>query len=152
MTELKVPQVGSQAGYSLIEVLVVASLVSILMSIAALNFRELESPADSAGRALLAYFKSVQGKAMATTSTYTVHAVSPTEIRAVSASACSSAEQVEDAQLRFRLPSGARLVNTDWITCYNSRGLANNSIDISVRDSTVTKVIHLVLGGGIKLE
>ncbi len=142
----------SQRGYSLIEVVVVASLIAVLTGLAALNFKELESPATSAGRAMFSYFKTVQGKAMATTSTYTVSAVSSTEIRATSATACSSEDQTEDLQLRFRLPDGAHLVQTDWATCYNSRGLANNSVDLSIQDSATTKILHLVLGGGIKLE
>ncbi|NMC64342.1 MAG: type II secretion system protein [SAR324 cluster bacterium] len=141
-----------ETAYSLIELLVALSLFSVLCSLAVIDYTELQNPADNAGRAMYAYFKTVQGKSMATTSTYTVWPVSSTEIRATSAASCSSAEQLIDAELRFVLPSGAHIGNLDWQICYNSRGLANNSADISVNDSRVSRVLRLALGGGVKLE
>lgn len=143
---------SEERAYSLIELIVALALFSVLCGFAVINLTELQNPADNAGRAMYAYFKAVQGKAMATTSTYTVWPISSTEIRATFAVSCSSANQVIDTDLRFVLPSGAHMGNLDWQLCYNSRGLANSSADISVNDSRVNRVLRLALGGGIKLE
>ena len=147
MVEMK-----NSSAYSLIEVVIVMSLLSILCGLATLNYTELQNPADNASRAMLAYFKAVQGKAMATTSTYTLSPLGNAAIRATFSTSCSSVTQNEDLSLRFKLPDGALLGNLSWQVCYNSRGLANNSVDIPVNDSRVSRTLRVTLGGGLKLE
>ena len=141
-----------ERGFSIIEILTVISILAGLFLITSLNYRDLNSAAQSGSRELFSYLKTVQGKAMATTSTITVFPQTSRRLTAQSATSCSSAQRVEDRRLALELPPGASLSSTNWSICFNSRGLADNSVDIMIADERVTKALHVGLGGGIKLE
>jgi hypothetical protein len=43
-------------------------------------------------------------------------------------------------------------MSTGWSLCYNSRGLSNNSANITVSNGTTSKTVQVVLGGGVQIQ
>lgn len=142
----------SQRGFSLLELMVTMGLVTVLLGIAAMSFRELSSAERNGAEQLAGFLKQARAKAVNSTLAYTVFP-DPSDsghVIATRGTACS-APQTVDSALELELPTGAELAATGWSICYTPRGLSQNSADIVVRHGSDTKTVRVVLGGGAKV-
>ena len=149
-------------GFSLVELLVVLSIMAIGLSIAALNLRPLSAPLKSATNGVAGTFRQARTKAMSTTSAYRVSPSSTTRLIVETAKRCNSAasEWVAAPQFSFDLEENIVLSDTEWQLCFTSRGTvgtgsaAGQSVQIidpkdpDNRQLTVTTLI----AGGIEIE
>jgi len=150
-------------GATLVELLVVMSILAIAAAVGVLNLRPLADPLQDAVTQAEGYLKQVRAKAMATTSAYRV-VLGSTGLRAWYAPSCRAANFTEDAALRLDLPEGVRLearwaqsgqdfAPSDWV-CFTSRGLLLGSQSeeplLEFRDGKGrVKTLRVMLGGGV---
>ena len=127
------------------------ALIAITMGVAAANLRTFKEPATSGASQLVGFMKQARAKALASTLAYTVKPASSTRVMTTFGSSCS-ATQTTDTSLSLVLPTGASLAATTWSVCFGVRGLADTSIDITVADQAMTKVVQVALGGGARVE
>ena len=142
---------NSDRGYTLLELLITVSLVGVLMCMAIFNFKALQNPADNGAAQLASFFKVIRAKALASTLAYTVTPQSATRIITTRAGTCEGA-QTDDPTQTLTLPEGSSLVEQAWSICYNPRGLSNSSADIHIQDSDRTRLVQVVLGGGVRIK
>jgi prepilin-type N-terminal cleavage/methylation domain-containing protein len=142
--------VRNQRGYSLLELLVVISLVGVIMGTATIAMKDFSNRAGNGAAELVAFLKRSRSKAMVSTLAYTVTPVSSSVIKTTYGASCTAA-QTDDTSMRLTLPSGAALTNTSWSVCYSTRGLANQSYDLVVSDQNGSKTVRIVMGGGVKV-
>ena len=139
-----------EKGFSLLELVITMSILTILMSMAVFNFHDLEQPATNGASELMGFLKKTRAKALATTLAYTAKPNDNSQVITTYGTTCSAAQQV-DTSLTLTLPNHAHLTDTEWMVCYSTRGLANSSIDIAISGSDGTKVVQVVLGGAIRI-
>jgi prepilin-type N-terminal cleavage/methylation domain-containing protein len=141
-----------ESGFSLLELLTTVSLASILTGIGIVNLRLLVGSSTNAAFELTSYLKHVRAKAIATTSAYTVRAVSNTNLISESSTNCTSLIRSADAQLAKTLPSGAQLNNTGWSVCFTSKGASTSNITIPLTDeNSSSQSVEVLLGGTVRV-
>lgn len=149
------------SGFSLVELLMVLSIMAIGLSIAALNLRPLGAPLKSAANGVAGTFRQARTKAMSTTSAYRITPSSNTRLIVETAKRCNSgaSDWVETPKYSFDLEENITLGETDWQLCFTSRGTLGagsaNGQNVQVidpknanRQITVTTLI----AGGIEIE
>ena len=139
----------SAAGYSIFELLATMTLGTILTGIAVFNFVALRDSADNGAAELTGFFKKARAKALATTMAYTVQPQTATRVIATIGTSCSAA-QAADPEMILDLPTGATLSTLGWAVCYNTRGYADDSLNIVVSDTKGTQTVQVVLGGAVR--
>ncbi len=141
----------AQTGFTLIELVVAVALVGVLMGVAVFEFRDVENPANNGAAQLASFFKETRAKALASTLAYTITPQSTTKIVTTKGKTCEAAQTPDNLQ-SLTLPSGSSLLQTSWAICYNARGVSNNSFDIHIADENSSKVVQVVLGGGVRVQ
>ncbi len=147
-----------EGGNSFVELLVVLAFIGILLATAAPNLRPLKNPLHTSSEELVAFFKQSRAKAMATTRSYIVEPQSAGKIIAKFANSCEDAAPTADHSLTFTLPSEVRLQNTDWTTCFTSRGFAQTqaSVSLSMLDSepgqSAFELVEVFMGGAVRVR
>ena len=112
---------SSQAGLSIIELLVVMSLLSILTGLGALQLKEFFQTTEVAAEQVSAHFKLIRSKAISTTKAY-LYAPTDSDTIAVSTrdTCVSSDPWVVDSSSVLNLENGASFTDTSWSVCINS--------------------------------
>ncbi len=141
----------SQAkGFSLLELLVVMSLASIVMSIAVFGFKDLVSPTQSATDQVISMYKLAKAKAISNLVAYQLAPNGNKQMKASFRASCDSSDSwVVDGNLTFNLPTGANFTTTTWSICIDAQGFPNNEELYITDQSGLTKKIEVFLGGGI---
>ena len=140
-------------GYTLMEMMVVCALASIMMGTAVANLKGLNNPSLSAAAMYRSYLKEVRAKAIARTAAYMVVPNSSDGLTASFSDRCSDSfvSFVGDPKLDFQLPSGASFLNTSWTICITSRGLASNTVTVTILGNDGdSKQVELMLGGATR--
>ncbi len=141
-----------QKGFTVLELITAMAIGSLLMGIAVINLNAFANPSNNGASELMGFIKRARAKAMATTHSYTVYASSSNSVAAKFGQNCSTETWTDDPELATTLPNGASLDSTEWEICYSSRGLSADSADITVRDSRATRLVQVVLGGGVRIQ
>jgi hypothetical protein len=116
------------------------------------GIQSLERPLPTAASQLSGFFKQVRAKAIATTSAYTITAVTSTQVIASYSSSCDSISPTQDSKLLYNFPSKVALIGGGWSLCFNPRGLANNNAQIYIQDDDHNyRRIEVFLGGAIRV-
>ncbi|WP_423247907.1 prepilin-type N-terminal cleavage/methylation domain-containing protein [Thermus albus] len=148
-------------GLTLLELLIVLSVLAIVAGIAALDVRPLYDPLQDSLARSEGYLKNVRAKAMATTSAYQV-ILEGNKLKARYASRCSSdLTFTTDPQLVQEYPSGITVLLSpaDAFVCFTSRGTLvfttntqsfSGNPQVQLRDSRGRVArLELLLGGGV---
>jgi len=141
-------------GFTVFELVVSLGLVGLLMGIAMSNVRTLENPAQAGATQITGYLKLARAKAIASTSAYTITAVTLTEFEATFADRCSDADPTVDPQLSFQMPRGSQVELEGWSICFNSRGLPENYETLSIygKGASLTySSVEIMLGGAVRV-
>lgn len=140
-------------GFTIVELLLVLAIIGVLMGMTALTMQSLNSPLQSGTSELLGFFKQTRAKAMATTAAYRVLPASSSRIITRFANNCTAATFTDDPQLVLDLPKGVALLDTNWSLCFSARGLADNSLTVTLQDSkNDSRSIEIFLGGAIRVQ
>ncbi|NDC38889.1 MAG: prepilin-type N-terminal cleavage/methylation domain-containing protein [Proteobacteria bacterium] len=143
------PHQFSQQGFSLLEMLVVLMISGVLSSMALSGLKELSNPLQSGTAQLNAFLKQVRATAISQTVAYRVQAQGSGRVITKFGNGCTSASTIDSA-LRLDLPAGTSLTTTTFDFCFTSRGLANQNVVLAIRDSSGTKSVEVLLGGGVR--
>lgn len=139
-----------QRGFTLIELLVSVALFGVLSGVAVMSLTELQSPATNGVGQLEGFLKVIRARALGSNQFYRVAPENSVEIAATHSDSCS-AEQTTNSSLRLALPKGASFADTTWSLCISPRGLLDTSVEIPIRDKSVVRRLHVVLGGGMRV-
>lgn len=139
-------------GFTLLELLVSLTIVTVLAGIATFQLQKIHSSAESGATHLIGFFKQTRARAMATTSAYRVTAESTSKVIAERGTNCSAASWETDGQMILPLPSGVSLSGTSWNVCFSSRGMPdqNITVDLFDRDGQFRSV-EVMLGGNARM-
>lgn len=155
-----IPELESRRGYTLLELLVVMSVVGILTGIAAINVTNLRQPADEAARSLSSTLGFSRARAIATTSAVRVQRAAGTRTyRVASAPSCAaaSAAWTELTAQAYTLPadvttSGAAAA---WSACFSSRGMVDGAAAPAVTFTdrrARTRSLQVYAGGAVVIQ
>jgi prepilin-type N-terminal cleavage/methylation domain-containing protein len=138
----------SEAGVTLLEVLVVMAILGISLGVAALNLQPLETPLAASVTLTESLFREARLSAIATTSAYRVLPNSAHQLGAQQAASCSGPTWTTVHNMRLNLPQGVALTDTGWTVCFSSRGISADNIVITLQhDLYGTEQIEVLLGG-----
>jgi len=142
-----------EAGFSLIEMLVVLAILGILLSIMGLNLRPFADPLQDSAARIEGFLKQTRAKAMATTSAYRIHYGSGF-LYAERAHRCTDTQWTPDPKLRMQLPDR---VSVNWggsqPVCITSRGYATASRTVVLTDDRGRqKRVTLLIGGAVRVQ
>lgn len=149
-TGIWLPNKNPQAGFSLLETLVVLLLSAVLASIAIGNLRELANPAQSGAAQIEAFLKQIRAIAISQTLAYEVSAESPSRLVASFGTTCDASMQNAPA-LTLDLPIGTTLNPSDFTICFNSRGIAMDNVTAEISDARGRRQVEVLLGGGVRI-
>jgi prepilin-type N-terminal cleavage/methylation domain-containing protein len=140
----------NQAGYTLTELLVTMSLLSVMSGFAFVNLLDLSNPARSAASEISGFLKQARARALSTTSAYTVSASSTDTLTTTVGTTCSAAQSAEPS-LTLELDH-ADLSNVSWSICFTSRGFPDKNVVIPVTDDySGSNSVEVLLGGAIRV-
>lgn len=171
------------AGMSLIEILVVVALTAMLAAITAPAVTFGNNPLRDSSNRISASFKWARARAMASTSGVRIRGISATEFVMERARNCATpagndadgnpnwtniSDQVrkngqlvnEDlsfdtpAQLTAVTEDGTAATPTTWDICFNSRGIANKTVVLTMQDTNTNqqRTMTVFLGGTVDLS
>lgn len=141
---------SGRGGFTLFELVFTIGLISVLLGVAVVNLRGLNSAADSGAAEVVGFLKQVRARAMASTSAYKVTPSGSGQLVVTFGNICSAAT-TSDPSLRLKLPTGATFLSTSWNVCFNSRGFPDQSPTINLQDTNgVNKSIQVYLGGAVR--
>ncbi len=161
-------------GFTLPEVLIILAVTGILGAIAAPSVLWANNPLQNATNIVSGNFKLARAKAMAATSAYRVRAASSTQLAGEFARNCAAAEadwvtdpgfdlnfQDEELDLEaveLSLPTTvdgvAQGSPSGWSICYNSRGIANSNVVVTLKnkENNQIRTVEVFLGGPVEIR
>jgi prepilin-type N-terminal cleavage/methylation domain-containing protein len=136
------------SGITLIEVLVVVTIIGLGVGAAAFYLAPLETPLHTGTVLLEGFFRQVRRQAMATTSAYRVVPVGSERVIAQRASSCLATTWVEDPKVNLRLPDGVDMSDSTWNVCFSSRGISTNNVTVTLTHADLgQKQVEVLIGG-----
>lgn len=152
-----------RAGFSVLELLIVLAVLSIIFGIGAVSLGDFNDPLRNASSQLEGVIKQTRARAMSTTSAYRLVRTSDTTLIAQRADRCTAANGDWAADSSFELDlrewrdvSIERidpLAANDVVTCFNSRGLTNSNVTITLQDGGGRSVeLEILLGGAVEVR
>jgi len=158
-----------EAGFTLIEMLVVVSILGILCAITGYNYMSTKNTARQTSRAVQTAVMGVRGQAMANTEARRVVLGSDQSLKVQAAARCSSASPASWKDMQnIMLPSdnpAVTLSSTNLaqpsstsgtvVACFTSRGLASMPVGQTLSELTMTDGLHtyqmqVSLGGAVR--
>ncbi|MBX7138177.1 MAG: GspH/FimT family pseudopilin [Oligoflexia bacterium] len=150
---MKVRKSNSQSGFSVIELIVTLGMSSVLTGMAIMNLKDLDDPLKNGAEQMTSFMRVVRARAISSTRAYTVFPVSNGQLAARYADTCSNGATTPDTSMTLEFPTGARLTDTAWDICFNSRGLPDGNLAVELRDSDGEyKTVEVFLGGGVRVD
>lgn len=161
------PNVQTQAGFTLLEMLVVMAVLGIILSLGVSSYLSTRNPPREAARTVHAALFTLRSQAMSNTQARRLVLVNEQELVLQSALRCSETDQsrwtrigtipIERGNRPLTLitnnptpadptvPSGTLLV-----VCYTPRGLASRAGFLGITDGRRTHEVEVALGGGLR--
>ena len=158
---------ASNAGLSLIEIVVTIALLGLLAAFAAPAIKFGTNPLKDTSERISANIKLARSKAMAQTAAYRIRPLSVNQFIIEHANTCkdatwttASAFVAEDLALDnptalvSAMVDGASVSNTDWNICFNSRGTMDKTVKLTIKDVDTNRqrTLETFLGGTVDLS
>lgn len=142
-----------EGGFTLAEMLTVMMLAAIISGVALVNFRDFDNPLENGAAQLSSFIKQVRAEAIRSTSAYIITPTSTSRLETSFAATCTTPDPEPDSRITLDLPNGASLVDTNWAFCFNSRGLPDANIEISLSDvGGANRTVEVLLGGSVRVQ
>lgn len=142
-----------EKGFSLLELMVVMSLSAIVTSIGLWSMQELNNPLENSSFQLAGFFRQIRAHAIAETRAYKITPLSESRIVTHFGSSCDDPAMSEDLKNTLDLERGTALSNLDWEFCFNSRGIADQNLTLTIEDDEEnSRNIEVYLGGGVRID
>lgn len=140
------------SGITLLEVLVVFSVIGILLGVALYGIQGTKNPLSNAVFSIEQFIRLARAKAISGTQSVKISPASDTTLQASAGKSCTG-ELTDLSNLRLTLPKETALGDTSWSICFNARGIADTSISFTVvGPNSSIKTVNIALGGGVKIE
>lgn len=141
-----------EQGFSFLELITTMGLIVVTMGMAVFNLRSLNNPLENGANQLRGFLKQVRAEAISSTSAYVVRAASDIGIETLRGNSCTDSAPVPESRMALQLPNGARLSDTTWTVCYNSRGFPDGNVQIELEDiGGQQKTVEVMLGGAVRI-
>jgi hypothetical protein len=141
-----------EQGVSILESIVVVLITAILLTIGmGIDYRPLQNPLITDTSNITSFFKHARGKAVSTTSAVMILPEGFGGIKAVRGISCEQIDIEDSPDFRISLHPEVSLGDIEWSTCFTSRGLATENVEISLVHQGKTKSIEIMLGGGSRI-
>lgn len=148
---LKTSRNTFQAGFTIVELIVVMALISVAFALAVMDLRELDDPLLNGAQQFSGFIRQVRARAISRTSAYIIRPTSGTHVVTERADTCSATRTL-DSQTVMDLPSSTYFLETDWEVCFSSRGFPDANIEIEIRDQGGQfKTVEILLGGAVRI-
>jgi len=139
-----------EKGFTLIELMVVLSVIALISMTAFANIKVLDNPLHNAVSSNLIFLQLARAKAISKTRYCKVYPSFNKQIVVAFGSSCETATDV-DSSTKYDFPTGTSLSNTDWSICFTPRGFSHTNISFDITNQTAqTSTIEVSLGGGAK--
>ena len=140
------------AGMSLVELLVVLAVAGIALGASALYLRPMEAPLQTGATDLEGFLRQARGRALATTSAYRIVPSNSRVIEAEFAANCGASTWTSDSGVVLELPRQVTMTDTSWSVCFNSRGLADSNLVVSLtHPSAGSRQVEVLRGGAARV-
>lgn len=155
------------SGLSLIELVVVIGLTALLAAFAAPAITFGTNPLRDTSNRMVANFRLARAKAMSKTSAYRIRPLSVEQLIVEQAKNCNAttwttATEFVAEDLKFDSPTeviaaqvdGSGVTNTGWQLCFNSRGRADMTLELTLKDMNTNqqRTLEIFLGGNAELS
>ncbi len=139
------------AGYSLIETLGVVAILGLLTTFTVVSLKPIEQPVAAMADVLQGTLRQARSKAMATTTAQRVRIFKrELVVEAASGAACKW-PWVADTTMAQSVPDDIGLSPSNWIVCFDSRGVASSSVTITMTHPDYDpKQLQIMLGGSTR--
>jgi prepilin-type N-terminal cleavage/methylation domain-containing protein len=139
---------SGQRGMTVIELMVVLIILSIAVTIVAMNLQPVASPIDTSTNLLEGTFREARLDAIATMSAYRVSPASPTRLQGEKGASCSATTWSADQSLSAALPTGVTMSPSSWSVCFDSRGISTANVVVTLAHKTYgTRSVEVLFGG-----
>jgi hypothetical protein len=140
------------AGMTLVELLVLFALMATALGIGAVYLKPIEAPVLRAAELTESALRSARARAVATLSAYRVRPATDATLTAEHASSCAAATWTAENALDLELPDGVTLADTAWSVCFNARGIASNTVVVTLdHPSFAARQVQVMLGGAVRI-
>ena len=142
-----------ELGASLTELLVVLAVMAIAVSVAFMDVSRMEAPLHTGVGLVQAFVKQARATAMATTSAVRIAPKDPTHLEAASATNCAATSWASEPSIRAELPQGVTLDRTNWSVCFDSRGISDANVVVTLAHADFgSRQVEILLGGGTRVD
>jgi len=147
---------NNKQGFTILEMLIVLAVLSILLTIVALNLRVFENPLKSGITEIEGLVNQTRGRAQAQTSAIRLTFAANTNTVLVSSSKrCTSLVWTPDPSSNYKLPESVTVSSTNLSTplCIDSRGFADQYALVQLARTNGepgTKSIEVLRGGVVR--
>lgn len=139
-------------GMSLVELLVVLAVAGIALGASSLYLRPMEAPLQTGAADLEGFLRQARGRALATTSAYRIAPSNSRVVEAEFAANCGASTWTSDPGVALELPRQVTMTDTSWSVCFNSRGLADSNLVVSLtHPSAGSRQIEVLRGGAARV-
>ncbi|MGB7416692.1 MAG: type II secretion system protein [Thermosynechococcaceae cyanobacterium] len=153
----------SDQGFSLIEIIAVTTIVGVLAAMSAPSIQFGSQPLTDTNSRITANLKLIRAKAMAQTSAYRIRPISANQLVIERAQNCSATADWSrdpgfadedltldnDVEILTVTENSLTALTTAWSLCYDSRGMADKNLTLTLSDGDDQNVIEVFPGGTI---
>jgi prepilin-type N-terminal cleavage/methylation domain-containing protein len=143
----------NENAFTLIELVVTLSLISIFIGLAVANLPQMINPAQTGAVELSSFLKKARARAVSTTSAVFVTAADTGLVEGRSARNCDSGPGIEDNKLALILPENVSITDLGWSICFDARGFASVDETIPLEDIyDGEQSVEVYLGGAVRVN
>jgi prepilin-type N-terminal cleavage/methylation domain-containing protein len=143
--------IREQGGMSLLELLVVLTILGLLVGIAPLFLKPLEQPLRTGGQLLEGQIRATRARAAATMTVHRVRPTAPGALTVETSTSCSSGTWTPEPDLALGLPRDVTLTDTTWTLCFGTRGTtATGQTIVLSHPEQGTLALEVLVGGLVR--
>jgi hypothetical protein len=134
-----------------VELLVVVAIIGLAAGASVLYFKPLEAPVRTAGELIEGLVRQTRARAMSATTAHRLRPFSANRLVVEHARTCTSEAWTLDPRADLPLPRDVELTPTDWSVCFNSRGVTDSNVVLTLGHPRFeSRRLEILLGGAVR--